>query len=296
MNQRQWIYLGPYGRHNKIGLMHGADSGNVMIYYNDKIITIDFKVFESKKYKFFVDEKLCEVLIIKHKKQDSYRYEFKFDNKTKTDYNVRRNAAIKKSNIKGIIIVIGVPLLIASIVFGYTFFRKAFLEYQYNNNYKETWATIRVYTDGNMQKTFYFFRDQNNESVDSKRIPAIGGAKTPHGLPLEDGDIFAIKFVDKYTFYHKVDYNQPDEATALKIMRRIAGYHIQHNQGRMQQELLCEIQAAYDLQGMDGLAHILHQMKKPEKNKTYNQDSFLKLKRDSHFQQAVEKCWGEQVY
>lgn len=295
MNKRHWIHVGPYGRHNKIGLMHGDGSGNLMIYYNDKVIVIDFKVFESKSYKFFVDEELCEIFIIKHKKKNSYRYEFKFDNKTKTDLNIRRNAKIKRSNTIGIIVTIAVPLLIASVVLGYSRIRKAYLEYQIKHYEETSWAKIRIYHDYHIQKSFYFFTDNKGESIDSKRIVSPK-PQTPHGLPIEDGDIFSIKYVSKHPFYNKINYDEPDPATAIKLMQRVAPIHLQHNQGRIQQELLCEIQAAYDLEGLEGLSKIFHQQVAASKNPTYNRESFLKLKRDSPFQKAVDQCWNAQVY
>ena len=277
--------------------MHGGGSGNLMIYYNDKIMVIDFKVYESKSYKFFVDEKLCEIFVIKLKKNKGYQYEFKFDNKTKTAYNVKRNKAIKKNNIKGLAVIIGVPLLVALVIFSYSFFRKTYLEYQFNHNFANKWATIRVYTEGrpNYFKTFYFFDNGGKDAVRSSTSFSSIPPTLPNGLPLEDGDIFVVKFTKKHDFYHKVDYNQPDVNTALNMMKRVAPFHIQHNQGRMQQELLCEIQAAFDTKGMSGLANILQQNKSAIENPKYNQDSYLKMKRDSPFQQAAEKCWEEQV-
>jgi hypothetical protein len=277
--------------------MHGDGSGNLMIYYNDKIMVIDFKVFESKSYKFFIDEKLCEIFIIKHPKNKGYQYEFKFDNKTKTAYNEKRKAAIKKSNIKGVAVVIGVPFMIALGIWSYSFFRKAYLEYQFNHNFTNKWATIRVYTEGrpNYFKTFYFFDNGGRDAVRSSTSFSSIPPTLPNGLPLNDGDIFSVKFTKKHDFYHKIDYNQPDVNTALKIMKRVVPFHIQYNQGRMQQELLCEIQAAFDIEGMDGLAKIIQQNKSDTENPNYNRNSYLKMKRDSPFQQAAEKCWKEQV-
>ncbi|MGK0389782.1 MAG: hypothetical protein ACI94Y_002527 [Maribacter sp.] len=277
--------------------MHGDGSGNLMIYYNDKIMVIDFKVFESKSYKFFIDEKLCEIFIIKHKKNKGYRYEFKFDNKTKTAYNERRKAAIKKSNTKGIAVMIGVPLMIALVIWSYSFFRKTYLEYQFNHNSTNKWATIRIYTEGrpNYFKTFYFFDNVGKDAVRSSTSFSSVPPTLPNGLPMEDGDIFAVKFVKKHDFYHKVNYDQPDVNTALKMMKRVAPFHIQHNQGKMKQELLCEVQAAFDIKGMNGLANIIQQNTNASENSNYNQDSYLKMKRDSPFQQAAKKCWKEQV-
>lgn len=289
--------MGPFQRHNKIGLMHGADSGNLMIYYNDKIMVIDFKVFESKSYKFFIDEKLCEIFVIKRKGNKKYHYEFKFDNKTKTAYNEKRKAAIKKSNIKGIAVMIGVPLAIGLAIWSYSFFRKAYLEYQFNNNYTTEWATVRIYTEGrpNYFKTYYHFMNKKGIPVRSSSTFSSVPPTLPNGLPLENGDIFAVQFANKHDFYHKIDYDQPDVNTALNMMERVAPVHIQHNQGKMKQELLCEIQAAFDIEGMNGLANIVQQKTNTSKNQKNNEDAYAKMKRGSSFQKAVGKCWEEQL-
>lgn len=292
MNKRHWIYVGPFQRHNKVGLMHGPDSGNLLIYYNDKIITIDFKVFESKSYKFFIDEELCEIHIVK--KKNKYSYQFKFDTKTATDYNILRNKEVKKSNIKGIAVVIGVPLLIVLFIFSYSSIRENYLDKQLKKHPVETWANIKIITRGlnNHYEHFYYFENNKGDVISSKKQFSKTQPKTPHGLPLENGDVFAIKYADNYNFYNTVNYNTPNQQTAGKLMGRVAERHIQQHQGRMHSELECEVMSAYKVKGMDGLADLYFQDLNPEKNKKYNKNSFLRLKRDTPFQKEMEKCWS----
>lgn len=277
--------------------MHGAKSGNLMIYYNDKIITVDFKVFEGRSYKFFIDEELCEISVHKHKKTGKYKYEFSFDHKTKTDYNIRRNKKIKKSNRLGIAMVIGVPLLITLLIFGYTDVRKRFLEKQLKKHPAEDWATVRVYMkDGSkVYNHHYFFpnkKPNGGANIKSSKSQTLNAPTTPHGLPLVNGDIFKVSYAANYNFYSKIDYNQPNDATAIKMMQRVARRHLEyHDQIEKKENLLCEVQTAFEIEGMDGLAKIYHQQMEKKQNPRYNVNSYLRMIRDSPFKKAYEVCW-----
>jgi hypothetical protein len=52
MAQRLWYYKNEYGPDYEIGLYHGDKSGHVMIYVGQKIVKIDFSVFDNKNYHF----------------------------------------------------------------------------------------------------------------------------------------------------------------------------------------------------------------------------------------------------
>ncbi len=278
--------------------MHGPDSGNLMIYYNDKIMVIDFKVFKTQSYKFFIDEELCEIIVKKHKKKRTYHYEFKFDTKTQTAYNIRRKKVIKKSNIKGIITMIVVPLLLAAAVFAYIKLREGYLDKQLKQHPKDAWAKVRVIKKGfsDFYETFYHFEKEDGEIISSKLRSMTAPPTTPHGLPLKNGDMFKVKYADGYEFYNNINYNQPDDRTAIEMIKRVAVTHLQHNQGRIHQELLCEVQAAYDIDGMKGLANIYHQKTEAGDNNRHNKDAYLRMTRDTPFQNAFEKCYDEKVW
>ena len=63
MNQHTWKFAEPFYRPYRIGVLHGPNSGHVLIYVNSKILLIDFKVFDDKEYSFYLDEQLCKLEI-----------------------------------------------------------------------------------------------------------------------------------------------------------------------------------------------------------------------------------------
>ncbi len=275
--------------------MHGPDSGNLMIYYNNKILQIDFKVFESKSYKFFIDEELCEIKVIQNK-NGSFGYEFQFDYKTETTGNQKRKKREKKWAIQSMIAIISFFGLIIIGSFIFLYFRTDFLEHQLKKNGEYALVTMRQLDRMGKDKleTFYHYTTHDGEKYASKISIVAKPPQTPHGLPIKNGDQFAIKYARNNIFNHKIDYNQPSEQTAIKIMQRVAELHIQHHQGRIQQELFCEVQAAYEVAGLDGLATIYRQLEDASTSSKYNKDSFLKLIRDTPFQKAVDDCWRAQ--
>ena len=75
MNRFNWTYVADKGVKHHVGLMHGAESGHLLVYCDAKIILIDFEILEDKKYSFFIDEQLCEISIEKIKGQFYYSFE-----------------------------------------------------------------------------------------------------------------------------------------------------------------------------------------------------------------------------
>ncbi|NBB89064.1 MAG: hypothetical protein GVX96_04705 [Bacteroidetes bacterium] len=81
MAQTQWTYHSPSGRSYHVGLYHGDDSGHVIIYCNNNILTVDFNVQEDKSYSFYLEKDLCELSLNQHK--DGFDYDFQITNSAK---------------------------------------------------------------------------------------------------------------------------------------------------------------------------------------------------------------------
>jgi len=58
-----------------LGLYHGQDSGNVVIYHNSKVLIIDFMVHKAKSYSFMINENLVKLNVVK----ENGRYDYKFE-------------------------------------------------------------------------------------------------------------------------------------------------------------------------------------------------------------------------
>jgi hypothetical protein len=265
-----------------------------MIYYNDKIVTIDFKVHDSKSYKFFIDEELCEIRVIKQR-NGKYSYDFRFDRKTDTAGNRFRKANERKWSRQSVFAIFS--FLVGIVIFVAIFWqlRAQFLERQLERYGVAGIAEVRVYQWGKTDKyqTSYFFNYQDGY-YKSKPILHTSPPNTDEGFPLKNGDKFHIVFASNNLMNNRIDYTQPDTTTALKMIKRTAERHIQFNQGRMTSELVCETQAAFKLQGLSGLADIYYQSKSAKENHTHNTDSYLRLIRDEQFKKETSDCWMNQ--
>lgn len=63
MNQSHWTYWDGYGRQHVVGILHGAESGHLVVHCNSKVMIIDFNVFDTKDYSFYLDEHLCKLKV-----------------------------------------------------------------------------------------------------------------------------------------------------------------------------------------------------------------------------------------
>ena len=88
MNHYTWTYIGGAGRNYRVGLFHGNKTGHVLIYVGAKIVTIDFKVFDSKTYTFFIDDELCNIRL--ERRGSKMFFFFEIDQKTDTPRNRKR--------------------------------------------------------------------------------------------------------------------------------------------------------------------------------------------------------------
>ncbi len=262
-----------------------------MIYYNNKIIQVDFKVFESKSYKFFIDEELCEIKVIENR-NGSFGYEFEFDHKADTKWNRIRKKIERKWAVQSVTFIVGFFVVLIAISSIFLYFREAFLIRQLERTGEYATVTMRLLDrmGKGRYETFYYFKTERGDKYSSKINIVTQLPTTYHGLPIENGDNFKIKVAKNNKFNHKIDFDQPTSDTANKMIGRIVEFHIQHHQGRMQDELYCEVKAAYETLGMNGLAHIYHQLAAPEKKSDFNKNTYQNLLRDKNFSNATEIC------
>jgi len=68
-----WTYQHQNGNQYEVNLYHGEDSKHVIIHCNGKIIQMDFKVFDTKSYSFYLETILVQ-LTIKKEPNDLFTY------------------------------------------------------------------------------------------------------------------------------------------------------------------------------------------------------------------------------
>ena len=74
MSETRWTYYDPQQGIQALGLYHGEDSGNVVIYHNWDVVMVDFMVHQSKTYSFMVNQSLLRLNL--QKKNGKFKYKF----------------------------------------------------------------------------------------------------------------------------------------------------------------------------------------------------------------------------
>lgn len=82
MNQSHWTYWDDYGRQHVVGILHGANTGHLVVHCNSKVMLIDFSVDEAKTYSFFIDEHLCKLKVLPN--GEDFKYQFDVDENKNT--------------------------------------------------------------------------------------------------------------------------------------------------------------------------------------------------------------------
>jgi TRAP-type mannitol/chloroaromatic compound transport system permease small subunit len=89
--QQIWNMTDISGDEYSLGLYHGEESGHLMVYLNESILIIDFKILNDKTYHFYIGHELMELKI--SKRENDYVYTLEADVVSGTPYNI----ALQKS-------------------------------------------------------------------------------------------------------------------------------------------------------------------------------------------------------
>ena len=113
MNQFYWTYWDNFGKQHVVGILHGIKTGHLVIHLNSKVLIIDFKVFEPKKYSFLINEEICELQI--EAAESGFKYDLGVNEKQAAEKKALKRAKEKKFMYQKIGAVILTSLLLFSI-------------------------------------------------------------------------------------------------------------------------------------------------------------------------------------
>ena len=295
MNQFNWTYLADNGKRHHVGLMHGAQSGHLLVHCNYKIILIDFQVLESATYSIFIDEQLCEISI--ERKDNQFFYGFEINSKADTPRNRQRKRIEKKHMLQSLAFLGSLMIVIFFTIWGLTRW-----------NEKATWSNIST----ELQKTsreanarvliapekegtyanYFFIVDGQSYSIKTD-FPVEREIILENGMPLEPGDEFVVSYVPDNPRLNKIDYNRPTEKQIGIYQERCLEKYLNLQPNGDSRYLQCLIKLAYEKKGVAGLADIYFQDAHPDVNPHHNTNSFGRLTRDDAFKKLVEnRCSG----
>ena len=75
MSEYRWTYYDPSQGTQTLGIYHGNETGHIMIYHNEKVVIIDFRVHSSKSYSFLFNKNLLKLSVTKKDGEFVYIFE-----------------------------------------------------------------------------------------------------------------------------------------------------------------------------------------------------------------------------
>ncbi|MEZ4949020.1 MAG: hypothetical protein R2879_05490 [Saprospiraceae bacterium] len=291
MSQFSWTVIGQNGKKYQIGLYHGNKTGHVMVHCNMKVILIDFSVLESKQYSFFLDEELCELNL--ERQGDSFRYGLNLNKDADTPLNRKRKLLDKRNLIQSGLFLLGTIAVIGTIIFAIHFFRNHGTELAKNELLAkeglETSARL-VHEDEKTVWSYIYIADGKayTRNLTEENLRDF----FPYPLPLANSDEFKLKYARSNPNVHEILWAQPDEKS-IKRFKALA-YEVQKKEHpeTSPEMLTCQIDAAFEVQGLEGLSNIYKQTEPDNGTSKFNNNSYLRLTRSIPFENLVkEKCW-----
>ena len=290
MNRFHWTYVDSTGRKNQIGIVHFPQkSGHLLIYINKKISTVDFKIFESKTYTFFIEGEMCEISV--EKKGDQYFYGFDINKEADTPHNRMRKERDRKHFWQTMLLIAGLAAIIGAVIFFNT--RKNTQHYQKEALSLTATNSIAVpsklFWEGNDVSVSYSFVADNQviERTTSKAVLAT--AATALGLSIDNGAEFMLLYAPHNPQIHRLDWTQPSPFQIQKYIEQAIQKEMKIQTGNDSTQVACHVQMAYQLHGLPALAHYLHQDIPISQNPQFNSDAYKRMVRAVPFQKAIEK-------
>jgi len=293
LNQFNWTYLADSGKRHHIGLLHGAQSGHLLVHCNSKIILIDFEVLEDAMYSIFIDDQLCEISI--DRQGDQFFYGFEVNSKADTPRNRQIKKIEKKHMIQSVAFLGTLVLVILSVIFGVNRWSQRSnwedISAKLKKIGQETSARVLIEDENKEAYSNYFFMVNGKAYSIKTNFPSEKEVILENGMPLEAGDEFVVTYVPNNPQLNKIDYNRPTEKQIETYRERtIAKYSVYHPQTALPY-ITCLVDVAFELRGISGLADLYFQKATTTENPRHNMDSFGRLTRDLPFQEKVKnKC------
>ena len=292
LNQFNWTYLADSGKRHHIGLLHGAQSGHLLVHCNNNIILIDFEVLEDSKYSLFIDDQLCEISI--ERKGEQFYYGFEINSKADTPRNRQIKKLEKKHMIQSMVFLGSLVLIILVVIFGVTRWSQKNdwedISFKLKKMGLETNARILMASE---EKTTdfanYFFMVDGKPYSIKTNFPTEKVVVLENGMPLEPGDEFVVTYVPDNPRLNKIDYNRPTQKQIAIYQQRAIARHLELNPNMDPIDAKCFVNVAFEIKGIGGLADLYFQKASVEENPQHNSNSFGRLVRDIPFQKEIKE-------
>ncbi len=298
MNTQRWIYISPTGSRNAVGVVHSTKLGYLIVYCDRKVVLAERSVFEPTIFTFFLDEELCQIVVLKDDK-GQFVYQFNLDLKTNTPLNQQR----RKTNTKHK----NLSFLSFSLLFIFVALAM-FFSFKIQDN--KRWVALRdngvlsVATVGiteiKAQKhiIFYTFRDSSQyiqsplrNSKGKVRYFKIKNPTLENGFPIRENDRFLVTYASNKRQISRLHFSEPTATTVERYKVLAKKRYLKNNSGVSEEYCNCVLEIAYRLKGWKGLATLYHQKTPSKTNATFNYQTYQNLIHSSPFLKEEEDCW-----
>ncbi len=293
MNHYTWTYLGDGSRNYRVGLMHSPKTGHLLIYIGSKIVQVDFKVFESKEYSFFIEEELVHINL--ERRGNEMYFTFNIDKKADTPRNRFRHALERKHFIQLLISVGMLAALVTAIVIWGNNARKSEterLEEMLAKGSRETVGRVLIKKlDNDQSEISYQFVAGSQTITTVSMLQSEPLILLVNPMPLESGDEFRVRYATKKPHVNQMLFSVPTLRQIEGYKQRAAAKHARLNPDAPSGMTDCFVQTAFEHDGLRALANIYFQDTKPSYNLEHNLETYAKLTTDNSFLAKMEaKC------
>lgn len=297
MNHYTWTYLGDGGRNYKVGLLHSPKSGHLLIYIGSKIVHVDFKVFESKIYSFFIEEELVHISL--ERRGDEMYFSFNIDKKVDTPRNRFRHALERKYFYHSLIFVAVLGVLVAGILVWGNNAKKTTterLEEALAKGSKEAVGRVIIKDlGGNRSEISYQFvagtQTITGQSIMQSELLIL----LVNPMPLEQGDEFRVRYSTRKPQLNEMLFSEPTPRQIETYKRRAAAKHAKLHPDAPPGMTDCLIKTAFEFDSLRALADVYFQDVKASYNLEHNQETFAKLTSNRAFLSSLQEKCGQLI-
>ena len=290
-----WTFIEEKGKTHRVGLFHGKNTGHVLIHCNGQILKIDFNVFESKTYSFFINEELIELEL--DKKGDTFYYRFHINKEADTPRNQFRKKKERQHFYQTILFFGGFALLVSLGVLFFTYL---------DNKQEDALSMELLDIEGDRTLGFIDLTLSPSDTILEYQYIAEGrlireklnkvdlppNLILANGFPLQNQDEFVVVYKKGQPRFHKILWDEPSEKQMERYVLLTKEKHRSLNPEKHPGMASCEVEVAVSLFGMDGLLDLFNQDRSEAGSFTHNKRTFERLFKQPAFQQGVEKtCW-----
>ena len=294
--QLTWTYVSDSGKRYVVGLFHSLKEGHLMVYCNQKVVLIDFKVFDTRTYPLFLEDELFKVTV--ERQGNRFSYGFEIDKKADTPRNQWRRTTEKKHWRQTLLFVAALVVLVAAFTFFFQKFQKpggpsadeVAALFEYHSTQTEGEVDLLYEADGRplLRYTFEALGKRQSgqlELADSKVV-----AET--GWPVQKGDRFQVRYVSDNPRLSQLQLQNPTEDQQKAYRKQALEHHLHLHPELTEQHTKCLLDVAFTLHGAKGWAAFRFQETQPSQNPFANTMTYQRLVRSHDFKDAVqEKCW-----